>query len=166
LTAQRLKPVRLARWDEFDLENAVWTIPAENMKGEKGKTEEYRCPLSPEAVRVIQLARRLTNRNELFPAQRGNGVTSDRGIEKTLDNLKEAGRPHGFRATFGDWAASHGVPHELAEKCLQHAFGSAVARAYRREDRLEDRRSVMSDWAQHATSAPDEALRANLRVLK
>jgi integrase len=166
LTGQRLQPVRMAVWSEFNLKSAVWTIPAENLKGEKGKTEDYRCPLSPEAVRVVQLAQRLTNRNELFPAQRGNGVISGNGILKILDKLNEVGRPHGFRSTFGDWAGSHNVSFELAEKCLQHAYGSAVSRAYRREDRLDDRRVVMDDWAQHAISARDEAVRGNLRVVE
>ena len=166
LTAQRLKPIRVAQWEEFNLENAVWTVPAVNMKGPRGKTEDFRCPLSPEAVKVLELAAKQRRGDNVFPAQRGDGVTSDRGIEKTLDNLGEAGRPHGFRATFGDWASSNNVSHELAEKCLQHAFGTAVSRAYRREDRLDDRRVVMSDWSLHTISARDAALRGNLRVVE
>jgi integrase len=166
LTAQRLKPIRVAQWEEFDLKNAVWTIPAVNMKGQKGKTEDFRCPLSPEAVKVLELAAKQRRGDAVFPAQRGDGVASDRGIVKTLNNLKEVGRPHGFRATFGDWAGSHNVSFELAEKCLQHAYGSAVSRAYRREDRLNDRRVVMDDWSRYTVNARDASLRANLRVVE
>ena len=47
LTAARSGEVRNARWEEFDLEGAVWTIPAERMKAKR----EHRVPLSPPRAR-------------------------------------------------------------------------------------------------------------------
>ena len=46
LTAARPGEIRGAQWAEIDMENAVWTIPAERMKGEV----EHRIPLSPEGA--------------------------------------------------------------------------------------------------------------------
>ena len=49
LTAARSGEVRLAEWDEFDLEKAVWTVPAERMKAKR----PHRVPLVPRAVELL-----------------------------------------------------------------------------------------------------------------
>ena len=50
LTAVRTGSVRFAQLDQFDLDNALWTIPAGNMKS----GEEFRVPLTAEAVNLIE----------------------------------------------------------------------------------------------------------------
>ena len=54
LTGLRSHPVRYAHLDE--IEGDIWTIPGEKMKGRKGKTADFRVPLTPEALHVIKLA--------------------------------------------------------------------------------------------------------------
>lgn len=44
---------------------------------------------------------------------------------------------HGFRSSFRDWAADHGVDGSVAEQCLAHQIGTAVTRAYLRTTMLE-----------------------------
>ena len=56
LTGLRSNPVRHAHLDEID--GDIWTIPGEKMKGRKGKTSDFRAPLTPEALHVIKLASR------------------------------------------------------------------------------------------------------------
>jgi hypothetical protein len=51
LTAARVSEVVGARWREFDLERAVWTIPATRMKS----GWEHRVPLSFQALAIIKL---------------------------------------------------------------------------------------------------------------
>ena len=41
LTAVRSGPVRFARWADIDLDNNIWTVPAEDMKGGEGKTTAF-----------------------------------------------------------------------------------------------------------------------------
>ena len=68
LTAARSGEVRLARWDEIDLDAEVWTIPAERMKANR----EHRVPLSCRAAEILQAARALRNGSKLvFPSPRG-----------------------------------------------------------------------------------------------
>jgi hypothetical protein len=43
--------------------------------------------------------------------------------------------------------ADNGVEFELAEACLAHAVGNAVARSYQRSSMLERRRPIMQAWA-------------------
>src|SRR3546814_20941171 len=50
LTAARTGEVIGAKWDEVDLEKAIWTITATRMKAGK----EHRVPLSPRAVEILQ----------------------------------------------------------------------------------------------------------------
>ncbi len=64
VTAARSGEVRGARWSEFDLDAAVWTIPAEWMKAK----EECRVPLTVEALAVLQQARGLDD-DLVFPGR-------------------------------------------------------------------------------------------------
>src|SRR5437660_1394574 len=50
LTVARSGEVLGARWEEFDLERAVWTVPATRMKAGR----EHRVPLSPRALKIVK----------------------------------------------------------------------------------------------------------------
>lgn len=165
LTAQRAGPVRHARVEQFDLDAGIWTIPAEALKGRVGEGEDFRCPLSLEAIRVVELAQPFAAGGKLFPAQRGGGVLSDVGMSKVLNRIKEQGRVHGLRSSFADWAEARGHSFEMTERCLQHVMGSKVARAYRRDDQLETRRKIMDAWAAYAVKERDATRRAALTVV-
>ena len=54
LTGLRSYPVRHAHLDEID--GDIWTIPGKKMKGRKGKTENFRVLITPEALKLIKLA--------------------------------------------------------------------------------------------------------------
>ena len=58
LTAARSGEVLGARWDEFDLERAVWTVPAERMKGAR----EHRVPLSRRVLTILEGAAKTSPR--------------------------------------------------------------------------------------------------------
>tara|TARA_B110000908_G_scaffold86880_1_gene103766 strand:+ start:2063 stop:3271 length:1209 start_codon:yes stop_codon:yes gene_type:complete len=121
LTAHRCTPVRMARVPEFNIDNAYWTAPAANMKGPVGKVEDFRCPLSPEALSVFELARAHRRGDDLFPAKWGEGHVSDAGMSKWLRQIAGKGPTvHGFRSTFRTWAAEQG------QKPLLDALGFPV----------------------------------------
>jgi integrase len=68
-------------------------------------------------------------------------------------------RPHGFRASLRDWLAeATDAPHEVAETVLGHVAGSAVVRAYRRSDFLEQRRVLMERWADFVTGGAGQVV--------
>jgi integrase len=50
VTGQRLREVANAQWSEFDLDSALWTIPAERMKGDAA----HEVPLSPLAIEILR----------------------------------------------------------------------------------------------------------------
>lgn len=159
LCASRSGEVRGATWSEFDLDEALWTIPGDRMK----MKDEHRVPLSPEAVALLKALPRLDRNPLVFPAARG-GMLSDMSLSAVMKRMHkaetDAGRtgwldrkskrpavPHGLRSTFRDWAAEKtNHRRELAEAALAHKVGDAVEQAYQRGDMLEKRRLMMADW--------------------
>jgi integrase len=149
LTAARGNEVRFARWDEIDLDAALWTVPAEKMKAGK----EHRVPLPAQALAVLAEARekvtaRFVARDApVFPGEGwrplGAGAFASRcqkdGILCTV---------HGFRSSFRDWAAEKsGARREAIELSLAHNVGNDTERAYFRSDLLDQRRELMQEWA-------------------
>ncbi len=151
LTAARSANIRFMRYDQ--IEEEVWTIPAEQMKGQKGKTSAFRVPLSDEALSVVDQAKPFDRDGFLFPGLR-KGVISDMSMIKHMSDAGLPYRPHGFRSSLRDWVAERtNAPHEVAETCLGHVGGSQVERAYRRTDYLDKRREVMQGWGQFVAQA-------------
>jgi integrase len=59
------------------------------------------------------------------------------------------GTAHGVRSAFRSWCQDTGQVREIAELCLGHRIGSAVEQAYARSNLLEQRRELMSEWADY-----------------
>ncbi len=147
LTAARSANVR--NLHEYHIDGDVWTIPADAMKGRMGATTDFRVPLSEEALRVIEEARKISRDGFLFPGVR-RGVLSDMTLSAYMKRRGIEARPHGFRSSFRDWCAeTTNTPREVAETALGHVSGSSVERSYRRTDYLEQRRTLMERWAKH-----------------
>lgn len=144
LCASRSGEVRGATWEEIDLANAVWTIPAGRMKAGK----EHRVPLSDAALQVLNNLPKFKDNPLVFPAPRG-GEMSDMSMSAVMRRMEVNAVPHGFRSTFRDWAGERtNYPREVAEQALAHAIGNQVEAAYRRGDALDKRREMMKDWAE------------------
>ncbi len=143
LTATRSGEVRGAVWDEIDINNRVWIIPAGRMKAQK----EHRVPLSDSAIQILSNLPRFEDNNLVFPAPRG-GVLSDMSLAAVIKRMKVDVVPHGFRSTFRDWCSERtNYPRDVAEMALAHAIGNAVEAAYRRGDLFEKRTRLMQEWA-------------------
>ena len=148
LTAARSGEVRGATWTEFDLDNALWVVPAERMKAKK----EHRVPLPERAVVLLKAQLEISHSDFVFPAPRG-GMLSDMTLTAVLRRMKVDAVPHGFRSTFRDWVAEQtDYPNEVAEMALAHAVSNKVEAAYRRGDLLEKRVQLMQDWAKFTTT--------------
>ena len=147
LTAARSGEVRGAMWDEMNLDDATWIVPAERMKA----LREHQVPLSSRAKTILRDASEFTDGSGLvFPSLRGKPL-SDSTLSKLLRELGVNAVPHGFRSTFRDWCAETGEPRELAEAALAHTV-RGVEGAYLRSRMLERRRELMQRWSDHVTS--------------
>ncbi|QGN56312.1 tyrosine-type recombinase/integrase [Novosphingobium sp. Gsoil 351] len=148
-TAARSGEVLGMRWEEVDLENRLWTVPADRMKARV----QHEVPLDAAATALLRSMKTQATMLEdfVFGAE----------PKKALSNmamtalLRRMGRGditvHGFRSTFRDWAGdvtSHA--REDVEMALAHTIASKAERAYRRGRSLEKRRVLMSEWADFA----------------
>lgn len=148
LTAARSGEVRGARWSEIDLEERVWTIPADRMKG--GKT--HIVPLSSRVIEILDgmTAYRIETRPNalIFNGSKIGKPHSDMVLTSRLRDWNIDATAHGFRSSFRDWAAEATItPREVAEAALAHAVPDRVEAAYRRSDLLVKRRALMEAWA-------------------
>lgn len=151
LTATRSGEVLGARWDEIDLEAAVWTIPAERMKA----GQEHRIPLPLPAVTLLKKLAAIRMSEFVFPGQAPKRPLSGMAMTMVLRRMKADATAHGFRATFRTWIADQTRhPHEVAEAALAHTIGDKVVAAYQRGDLFEKRRALMNDWAQFLERGP------------
>ena len=149
LTGLRSKPIRFCHLDQ--IAGDTWTVPAEIMKAKKGHEQEFRVPLSKEALDVIEQAKPLSRDGFLFPGAR-KGVISDATMSALMERQGLEARPHGFRSSFRTWCAEATTSSEdLAETALAHATGNKVSRAYKRTDLLDLRRPLMAKWADFVT---------------
>jgi integrase len=155
LTAARSGEALGARWEEFDLEAKVWTIPEERMKARR----PHRVPLSPAVLDVVARAK---GRDEawLFPGLKRGKPLSNMAMEMQLRRMKRGDvTVHGFRSSFRDWAAeTTAFPREVCEMALAHAIESDTEAAYRRGDLFEKRRKLMDSWAAFATREPGKLI--------
>lgn len=157
LTGVRSRPLRFIHDDQID--GDVWTVPGEAMKGEEGKTSDFRVPLSTEAMKVVEEARRHARGGFLFPSIR-KGVISDMTMAAFMERADLEYRPHGFRSSLRDWIAeTTTTPHDIAETVLAHTVGGKVERSYRRTDFLEQRRVLMERWGQHVSGQQSQILK-------
>ncbi|WP_375643675.1 MULTISPECIES: tyrosine-type recombinase/integrase [unclassified Bartonella] len=149
LTGVRTRPLRYIHKDQ--IEGDIWTIPAENMKGKRDTTKEFRVPLSTEALDILKQARSLS-RNDFFFSATGRGPLGENCMSQYMQQIGLEARPHGFRSSLRDWLAeTTDAPYEVAETILGHTVGGKVERAYRRTDYLEQRRVYMDKWAAYVT---------------
>src|SRR6056300_37409 len=145
LTATRTKEVIESRFDEFDLDKKIWTIPEHKMK----TGIEHKVLLSDEAINIINLMRKRHNHEYVFhnPAT-GKHISNGAMLvflKKQFLQLKIT--VHGFRATFRTWAEETGnyQPHAI-EFCLAHELPNKVEKAYLRTNLTEQRKKIMNDW--------------------
>ncbi len=146
LTAARSGEIRGATWSEFDLDKAMWSIPATRMK----MGRPHFVPFAPQVLEALERAKAFSApcTDLVFPGMKLKTPMSDMTLLKILRDMEAGVTVHGFRSTFRDWAADKtDYPGEVAEAALAHANSNKVEAAYRRTDFLEKRKALMADWA-------------------
>lgn len=151
LTFVRPGELRTAEWLEFDLDSAIWRIPAAKMK----MRVDHLVPLSAEAVEILRGLTPISGHGRyVFPSIR----TGERPMSENTINaaLRAMGYPsdihtaHGFRATARtilDEVLSERV--DLIEHQLSHAVKDANGRAYNRTAHLPARKELMQRWSSY-----------------
>ena len=149
LLAPRPGELRHARWGEFDLDAATWTIPAGRMKMRR----EHRVPLSRQAISLLRELYSLTGDGELvFQSIRSRSCPmSENTLNAALRRMgyaKDEVVAHGFRATFSTIANESGKWNpDAIEAALAHVENNSVRRAYNRAQFWDERVEMAQWWA-------------------
>jgi len=147
LTALRPGELRGARWDEIDIDRALWRVPAARMK----MKTEHTVPLSKQAIDVIESMRPISGRGALVlpsPFYPGKPL-SDGTLNSALARMgyKGLATAHGFRTLFSTCANEAGWNSDHIEKQLAHEDRDDVRGAYNRAQWLDERTKMMQWWA-------------------
>ena len=155
---QRPGELRAAAWAEFDLDAALWTIPAARMKRRvdgKKNGDPHLVPLPTQAVEILQKLKPLTGHGTLlFPGERSHDrPISDNTLRAALLTLgygPDVQSVHGFRATARTILAEVlNFDPLVIEAQLAHAVKDANGRSYNRTTYLKHRATMMQQWADY-----------------
>ena len=141
-----------ARWPEFDLDKALWTIPGERMKG----GEEHRVYLAPRALEILKEMKQLGG-EYVFPSLGHlDRPMSNMAMLALLKRMKRADiTVHGFRSTFSTWANENAIARaDVIEACLAHKEGDKIRAAYNKATFATERRKLLTAWADYIEGRP------------
>lgn len=148
-TFQRTKEVRFAEWSQFDLDGAMWRIPAGIMK----MREEHLVPLCKQVVALLRELHTLTGTGSLvFPSTTNRErPISENTVTYGLARMGFKGRMtgHGFRSVASTILNEQGYRHDVIERQLAHAERNQVRAAYNRAEYLPERKTMMQEWADY-----------------
>ena len=142
--------LRRAEWDEIDLDNAEWRIPANKMKGRV----MHIVPLAEQAVHILAELKPLTDRSAwVFPGVRTNGEPmSENTVNAALRRLgydRTTLTAHGFRGMASTMLHEQGWTSDVIERQLSHTERNSVKAAYNHAEHLPARRKMMQAWADY-----------------
>lgn len=142
-----------ARWEEFDLANAVWRLP-----GERSKTgKPIDIPLPALAIEWLQQLHTLAAPSSwVLPARKMQHRMVPHIHEGTIGTALGKVKPHmpdvpdftvhDLRRTARTQLAELGIDPVVAERCLNHKI-KGVEGIYNRHDYYNERREALNKWA-------------------
>ncbi len=167
LTFARPGEIRAAEWSEFDLDGAIWSIPAAKMKMRR----PHRVPLAPRALTLLQDLQQITgNGRFVFPSNRSRErCMSENTINAALRRLgfnKDEMTAHGFRSAASSMLNECGLWNaDAIERQLAHVDNDSVRRAYARADYWDERVRLMGWWAERCSEMQAGGIVVPLRAV-
>ena len=147
-----------AKWEEFDLDNAVWNLPATRTKTNVG----FDIPLAPQVIGWLnELKVRACGSEYVFPSRRAGkkphmgSDTLNRAISKMFGKEVRQSKHsknmmgdieyftvHDLRRTCRTLLAKLGVSSHVAERCLNHKL-KGVEAIYNQHDYFDERKEAL-----------------------
>lgn len=142
-----------ARWEEFDLDAAIWHLPEERSKN----GDAIDIPLPPPAVQWLRELHTFScNSAWVLPARKMQNRMIPHIQESTLPVALAKVRAempdvpnytiHDFRRTARTHLAALGVDPVVAERCLNHRI-RGVEGIYNRHQYFDERKAALAQWA-------------------
>jgi len=146
----RPSELRLARWEEFDFDKAMWKIPSTRMKMRR----EHTVPLSRQVVQLLNELKAYTGGGDLlFPSPRANSApitdAAPMAALRRMGYSKEKMTLHGFRAMASTRLNEMNFRPDTIEAQLAHKCADEVRLAYNRADYMAERKDLVQKWADY-----------------
>lgn len=160
--------LRQGRWDEVDLDAAIWTIPAERMKGRHTHT----FPLSRQVVDLLRQLQSETGPDGfMFPtAHDPRRPMSENTLNQAFRRMgfsKDEVSAHGFRATASSLLNETGEWNpDAIERALAHKGSDAVRAAYHRGQHWAERVQMAQWWSDYLDGLKDTNNVIPMKVVK
>lgn len=152
--------IRLALWEEINLKDKQWVIPAKKMKTK----DEFIVPLSDTLITLLkQIQIHSGDSPYLFPSSKSKTTPlSDGallGAIRRMGYTKEEFTPHGFRAMFSTLAHEKSpFKYDVIETQLAHSVGNSVSKAYNRAKYLDERIKLMQWWSNYLGNLKNDSI--------
>ena len=154
LTVSRPSEARLARWEDFSIEDKCWHIPDGSERDLHKASQSYRVPLTPLAIKILKAA---------GPKASGRIWSIDKGTEvpdpyvscipKMLGYDADA---HGMRGSFRTWIQEPEAGRwsdDAVRITMKHSLKDKVTAAYAKGDCYEERVKLLKAWEDWITKA-------------
>ena len=149
LTFVRTNELIGALWTEFDLNSALWIVPATRMK----MRNEHVVPLTRQALNILTELKTIAGDSRyLLPGRNPNKPISNNTLLFALYRLGYKGKMtgHGFRAVASTALNESGLfSPDAIERQLAHGEKNEVRGAYNRAEYLPERKRIMTWWSDH-----------------
>ena len=159
LSACRTSEVLRASWDEIDMQNLIWTIPAKRMK--TGKIHEV--PISSGMKDILKDAKdKIGSPDYIFSSDQSGKELSNNTLRLAVQKrLGVDTTIHGMRSSFKDWASeTTNFANEVSEMALAHVIPNKTEAAYRRGNLMDKRRHLMQIWSDFINNNQSKVIHA------
>lgn len=151
VTGQRVNEIRLAKWQDLNLQKSIWNIPANNNKSSR----DHWVYLSPLAIQLFRELKLICMDSEfVMPSPTNNTkIIADKSIARATNRHQhEIGlkkwTPHDLRRSFATGVNKLQPNIHVTEKILNHQL-EGMLRVYDVGDYTEQRIQTMNIWAEH-----------------
>jgi len=167
LTGVRTKEVRKARYNEFDFNAMIWTVPGFDTDGEQRTKngKDHRLPITTGMLAIINEMQKVridpSPNAFVFPGIRGRQHSGQpinplgmQTLSRVLrDHLKLSAKfvNHGFRGSLEGWCDANRYPDQWWQIQVGHERGNKTDQSYKQDDQIECRREMMQAWDDHST---------------
>lgn len=149
----RTAELRKASWEEFDLDERMWRIPATRMKAKRAHT----VPISGQAMALLKDLQGISGTSgRLFPNRRTEGaVMSATTINRALERMGFNGpgtvglAAHGFRGTASTLLHEKNFDSKVIETQLAHIERDKTKESYNNAKYMPARAEMMQAWADY-----------------
>jgi len=169
LTGVRSGELLRAEWNEFELQQRVWTVPVDHQKlgrRQRPNAKPWRVPLSEEALTQVKRLHALAQAEgssfvmaSPSPLAGEGAHLTDKALVAGMRKLFTGKAPllafaeprpvvHDLRRTLRTGLGRLGVPPHVAERCLNHSLGE-IESTYDTHDYLDERRDALARWGAH-----------------